>query len=81
MKKSMIALAAMALLGSGAAMAASGGSSNTANVAVGNSNHALFGGGNAGLKFENSLLGFIDIAKGPVNGSNTALPARAKAPS
>lgn len=77
MKKSMIALAAMALLGSGAAMAAaSGGSSNTANVAVGNSNHALFGGGNAGLKFENSLLGFIDIAKGPVNGSNTAIASK-----
>ena len=76
MKKSMIALAAMALLGSGAAMAASGGSSNTANVAVGNSNHALFGGGNAGLKFENSLLGFIDIAKGPVNGSNTAITSK-----
>ena len=76
MKKSMIALAAMALLGSGAAMAASGGSSNTANVAVGNSNHALFGGGNAGLKFENSLLGFIEIAKGPVNGSNTAIASK-----
>lgn len=76
MTKSMIALAAMALLGSGAAMAASGGSSNTANVAVGNSNHALFGGGNAGLKFENSLLGFIDIAKGPVNGSNTAIASK-----
>lgn len=53
-----------------------GGSSNTANVAVGNSNHALFGGGNAGLKFENSLLGFIDIAKGPVNGSNTAIASK-----
>ncbi|MDR0215861.1 MAG: hypothetical protein LBJ15_17950 [Comamonas sp.] len=76
MTKSMIALAAMALLGSGAAMAASGGSSNAANVAVGNSNHLLFGGGNAGLKFENSLLGFIDIAKGPVNGSNTAIASK-----
>ncbi|MDI9853977.1 hypothetical protein [Comamonas sp. 17RB] len=76
MTKSMIAVAAMALLGSGAAMAASGGSSNAANVAVGNSNHALFGGGNAGLKFENSLLGFIDIAKGPVNGSNTAIASK-----
>lgn len=76
MKKSMIAISVMALIGSGAAMAASGGSSNTANVAVGNSNHALFGGGNAGLKFENSLLGFIDIAKGPVNGSNTAIASK-----
>lgn len=73
MKKSMIALSVMALLGSGAAMAASGGSSNTANVAAGNSSHILFGGGNSGLKFENSLMGFIDLAKGPVNGSNTAI--------
>ena len=76
MKKSMIALSVMALLCSGAAMAASGGSSNTANVAVGNSNHALFGGGNSGLKFENSLMGFIDLAKGPVNGSNTAIASK-----
>jgi len=76
MKKSMIALSVMALLGTGAAMAASGGSSNTANVAVGNSNHVLFGGGNSGLKFENSLMGFIDLAKGPVNGSNTAIASK-----
>ena len=76
MKKSMIALSVMVLLGSGAAMAASGGSSNTANVAVGNSNHVLFGGGNSGLKFENSLMGFIDLAKGPVNGSNTAIASK-----
>ncbi|MBV2163366.1 MAG: hypothetical protein KUL80_03725 [Comamonas sp.] len=76
MKKSMIAISVMALIGSGAAMAASGGSSNTANVAVGNSNHILFGGGNSGLKFENSLMGFIDIAKGPVNGSNTAIASK-----
>ena len=76
MKKSMIAISVMALIGSGAAMAASGGSSNTANVAGGNSNHILFGGGNSGLKFENSLMGFIDIAKGPVNGSNTAIASK-----
>lgn len=76
MKKSMIALSVMALLGSGAAMAASGGSSNTANVAAGNSSHILFGGGNSGLKFQNSLMGFIDLAKGPVNGSNTAIASK-----
>lgn len=75
MKKSMIALSAMALLGSGAAMAASGGSSDS-NVATGNSNHILFGGGNSGLKFQNSLMGFIDLAKGPIKGSNTAIASK-----
>ena len=53
MKKSMIALSVMALLGSGAAMAASpnvkGGTSSLAGVAVGSSNHIMFSGGNSGV--------------------------------
>lgn len=80
MKKSMITLSVVALLGSSAAMAASpnvqGDSSNTSKVAVGQSNHAYFNGENSGLKFNNSPLGFIDVRKGPVNGSNTAIASK-----
>ncbi len=75
MKKSMIALAAVALLGSGAAMAASGGTSNPAGVAVGNSNHIMFGGGNSGVAL-NGASSYIDLAGGPIKGSNTAIAAR-----
>lgn len=75
MKKSTIALAAVALLGSGAAMAASGGTSNPAGVAVGNSNHIMFGGGNSGVAL-NGAGSYIDLAGGPIKGSNTAIAAR-----
>ena len=77
MKRSVLALSVVAVLGGGAAMAASpnvqGGSSSTSKVAVGKSNHLYFNGQNSGLKFENSFLGFIDIRKGPINGSNAAI--------
>lgn len=75
MKKSMIAISVMALIGSGAAMAASGGTSNPAGVAVGNSNHIMFGGGNSGVAL-NGAGSYIDLAGGPIKGSNTAIAAR-----
>lgn len=81
MKKSMLALAIMAAVGSSAVLAASpnvkGGTSNSSKVAVNTpSNHFMFGGGNSGLKLNGSILGYIDIAGGPVNGSNAAINAR-----
>lgn len=79
MKKSTLALAVMALVGSGAALAASpnvqGGSSNTAGVAVGVSNHSMFAGGNSGVAL-NGASSYIDLAGGPIKGSNTAIAAR-----
>ena len=79
MKKSMIALSVMALLGSGAAMAASpnvkGGTSSLAGVAVGSSNHIMFSGGNSGVAL-NGAGSYIDLAGGPIKGSNTAIAAR-----
>jgi len=79
MKKSTLALAIMALVGSGAAFAASpnvqGGSSNPAGVVVGSSNHSLFGGGNSGVALDGAGS-YIDLAGGPIKGSNTAIAAR-----
>ncbi|MNF62375.1 hypothetical protein D3C84_440560 [compost metagenome] len=79
MKKSTLALTIMALVGSGTALAASpyvqGGSSNAAGVAVGASNHSMFGGGNSGVAL-NGASSRIDLAGGPIKGSNTAIAAR-----
>jgi len=79
MKKSTLALAIMALVGSGAALAASpnvqGGTSNSSGVAVGSSNHGTFGGGNSGVAL-NGASTRIDLAGGPINGSNNAIAAR-----
>lgn len=80
MKKSTVALAVMALVGSGAALAASpnvqGGSSNpTTGVAVGASNHSMFAGGNSGVAL-NGDASRIDLAGGPIKGSNKAIAAR-----
>lgn len=80
MKKSTLALAIMALIGSGAAMAASpnvkGGTSDSTGVAVGTpSNHSMFGGGNSGVKLNNTGK-FIDLAGGPINGSNAVIADR-----
>lgn len=76
MKKSTLALAVMAMVGSGAALAAPlGGTSNSAGVAVGASNHSLFGGGNSGVALSGAGS-YIDLAGGPIKGSNTAIAAR-----
>tara|TARA_R110002051_G_scaffold320598_1_gene406215 strand:- start:20799 stop:21809 length:1011 start_codon:yes stop_codon:yes gene_type:complete len=73
MKKSTLALAIMALVGSGAALAVPlGGTSHSAGVAVGASNHILFGGGNSGVAL-NGASTRIDLAGGPINGSNNAI--------
>ncbi|MGO3740535.1 MAG: hypothetical protein ACTJGG_13845 [Marinomonas foliarum] len=79
MKKSILALAVMAVMGSNAAMAASdnvqGGSSDSTGtlVAVGKSDHSWFNKDNSGLKLANSSSGYIDIADGPIKGSNAAI--------
>lgn len=79
MKKSTLALAVMAMVGSGAALAASpnvqGGTSNIAGVKVGASNHSMFGGGNSGVAL-NGASSYIDLAGGPIKGSNAAIAAR-----
>lgn len=76
MKKSTLALAVMAMVGSSAALAAPlGGTSNSAGVAVGASNHSLFGGGNSGVALDGAGS-YIDLAGGPIKGSNTAIAAR-----
>ncbi len=79
MKKSMIAISVMALIGSGAAMAASpnvqGGTSKPAGVAVGSSTHFMFANGNSGVAL-NGAGSYIDLADGPIKGSNTAIAAR-----
>lgn len=76
MKKSTLTLAIMALVGSGAAFAASpnvqGGSSDTSGVETGKSNHTLFKGNNSGVAL-NGASSYIDLAGGPVNGSNNAI--------
>jgi hypothetical protein len=76
MKKSTLALAIMALVGSGTAFAASpnveGGSSDISGVETGESNHILFGGGNSGVAL-NGASSYIDLAGGPINGSNNAI--------
>ncbi|WP_417581018.1 hypothetical protein [Nitrincola sp.] len=76
MKKSTLALAIMALVGSGTAFAASpnveGGSSDISGVETGESNHILFGGGNSGVAL-NGASSYIDLADGPINGSNNAI--------
>ncbi|MDX1368235.1 Slam-dependent surface lipoprotein [Pseudomonas sp.] len=76
MKKSTLALAVMAMVGSGTVLAAPlGGTSNSAGVAVGASNHSMFGGGNSGVAL-NGDASRIDLAGGPIKGSNTAIAAR-----
>lgn len=76
MKKSTLALAIMALAGSSAAFAASpyvqGGSSDTSGVETGKSNHILFNGKNSGVAL-NGAGSYIDLAGGPINGSNNAI--------
>ncbi|MGO1616354.1 MAG: hypothetical protein ACTHXN_00165 [Oceanisphaera sp.] len=73
MKKSTLALAVMGLVSSGVSLAAPvGGTSNSAGVAVGASNHSQFGGGNSGVAL-NGAGSYIDLAKGPINGSNNAI--------
>ncbi len=76
MKKSTLALAIMALVGSGTAFAASpnveGGSSDISGVETGESNHILFGGSNSGVAL-NGASSYIDLAGGPINGSNNAI--------
>lgn len=79
MKKSILALAVVAAMGSSAAMAASpnvqGKSSDPSGtlVDVGPSTHFLFNSGNSGLRLNNDIYGFIDIADGPIRGSNAAI--------
>ncbi len=78
MKKSTLALAIMALIGSGAAMAASPnvqGNSSGSGVATGSSDHNPFGGLNSGLAL-NGAATYIDLAGGPIKGSNNAIAAR-----
>ncbi|MCV2218542.1 hypothetical protein [Thauera sp. Sel9] len=81
MKKYVLASAIIAAVSSSASFAASpnvqGNSSDTTSgktlVATGSSNHFMFGGGNSGLRLANSSFGYIDLAKGPIKGSNTAI--------
>ena len=76
MKKSTLTLAIMALVGSGAAFAASpnvqGGVSDISGVETGKSNHILFNGNNSGIAL-NGAGSYIDLAGGPINGSNNAI--------
>ncbi|TDQ36489.1 hypothetical protein [Thiopseudomonas denitrificans] len=76
MQKSILTLAVIAALTSNAAMAASNnvqGSSSGSLVQVGPSTHTWFDKGNSGLKLNNSSSGYIDLADGPIRGSNAAL--------
>lgn len=79
MKKSTITLSVIAMLGAGTALAASpnvqGDSSSPTLVSTGYSNHSMFNGSNSGLAL-NGASTFIDLAGGPVKGSNTAIAAR-----
>lgn len=76
MKKSTLALAIMAVLGSGIAVAGiDGGTSKVSKVDIGPSNHSMFGDGYAGLAL-NGADTRIDLAGGPVKGSNAAIAAR-----
>lgn len=76
MKKSMLALAIMTVVGSGAAMAASpnvqGGSSAGYVDATIPSDHPWFNSGNSGLKLDGSGYS-IDLLDGPIRGSNAAI--------
>lgn len=77
MKKTTLALAILAATASSAALAASpnvkGGTSNSTNVEAHiPSNHIMFNGQNSGLRL-GAATTYIDIAGGPVNGSNTAI--------
>lgn len=72
MKKSILALAVIAAMGVNVAQAAEGGSSGSG-VQVGTSNHFLFDTGNSGLRLNNDIYGYIDIADGPIRGSNAAI--------
>ncbi|ENO87719.1 hypothetical protein C666_10280 [Thauera linaloolentis 47Lol = DSM 12138] len=40
---------------------------------MGTSNHFLFNTGNSGLRLNNDIYGYIDIADGPIRGSNAAI--------
>lgn len=76
MKKSTLALAIMAVLGSGIAVAGiDGGTSKVSKVDIGPSNHSMFGDGYAGLAL-NGADTRIDLAGGPIKGSNAAIAAR-----
>lgn len=76
MKKSTLALAIMALISSGAVSAAvKGDSSDIYGVETGVSDHGSFNTGNSGIKLNNTGK-FIDLADGPLKGSNTAIAAR-----
>jgi len=76
MKKSTLTLAIMALMGSSTAFAASpnveGGSSDISGVETGASDHILFDGDNSGVAL-NGAGSYIDLAGGPINGSNNAI--------
>lgn len=73
MKTSTLTLAILALMGSGTAFAdVEGGSSDPDGVETGESNHILFGGGNSGVAL-NGAGSYIDLAGGPINGSNNAI--------
>ena len=72
MKKSMLALAVMAVVGSNAVMAAVDGDSSSTLVKTYASDHAKFGYGYSGLEL-NNYGSAIDIAGGPVYGSNNAI--------
>jgi len=76
MKKSTLTLAIVALMGSITAFAASpnveGGSSDIFGVETGASDHILFDGDNSGVAL-NGAGSYIDLAGGPINGSNNAI--------
>lgn len=76
MKNSTLTLAIMALMGSSTAFAASpnveGGSSDIFGVETGASDHILFDGDNSGVAL-NGASSYIDLAGGPINGSNNAI--------
>lgn len=75
MKVSKLALTMITLFGSGAALAASPnvqGDSSGPLVATGPSDHILFNGLNSGLAL-NGASTYIDLADGPIRGSNAAI--------
>jgi hypothetical protein len=76
MQKSILTLAIVTAMTSTAAMAASdnvqGGSSGSL-VLTGASTHSWFDKGNSGLRLNNSSAGYIDLADGPIRGSNAAI--------
>lgn len=76
MKKSVMSMAIMAAMVSSASFAVDGGTSNPNGVDVGSANHFMFGGGNSGLKLNDSSFGYINIHNGPIKGAKTAIDAR-----